>query len=312
VAAEVPEAVGLDSQTARTSVGLTHEVDPRTFVGPLARGSFTHYEHALLDTDLRRGKADVLSVSALGAATHSFASRLDGRLNLGVTVASPPPIVKGASAVVAPDVRLAAVWKGHRSRATAGYTYAYESLGPRIGFGYDHTATLEWYGRPLDGRQNREMLGHAILQFRHGTTPLAASPKLGLAPGAPPPDGKMTTTAAAAGVGVDVPVAKGLILLGRLDLEVVSARVTPAPATGEPVPVVRTIFTLGLSAIGATDPRRRVPRAPGEDDAEAGVGALLEDADGATDGKPAKETRPRRDGDEGEGEEDRPRDERDR
>jgi len=262
LAADSPDAVGLDSHAVQGSAAYTYELTPSDRFGPLVRLSFTHFEHALLDTNLRRGPADVTAATALAAYNHGFTARLEGLANLGVTVANPPTILQDADTVVAPEVRLGATYFGRRYRTAAAYNYSYRSLGPRIGFGYEHGATLEISGRPRDGREFRDVRLSAMGRFRYGTAPLAATPRLGLPPSEASLEGSLTTTGFAAGGGIDVPLTLGLMFTARLDLELITARLDPAPSGVNPAPMLRSMLTIALTAIGSTDPMRRVPRDP--------------------------------------------------
>jgi hypothetical protein len=262
LAADSPDAVGLDSHAAHASAAYNYDLTPTDRIGPLVRLTFTHFEHALLDTDLRRGPADVTAATAVGTYHHSFTGRLEGLANLGVTVATPPPILQDADTVVAPEVRLGTTYFGRRYRSAATYNYSYRSLGPRIGFGYEHGATIEISGRPRDGREFRDVRLNAMGRFRYGTAPLAASPRLGLPPEEASQEGSLSTTGFAAGGGIEVPLAVGLMFTARLDLELITARLDPAPAGVNPAPMLRSMLTIALTAIGSTDPMRRVPRDP--------------------------------------------------
>jgi hypothetical protein len=259
--ADTPEAVGLDSHSAQAGLGYTYELGPSDRIGPLVRASYTYFEHALLDTSLRRGEAEVTTLSAVGTYNHAFSPRFEALVNLGATFATPPPILEDADTIIAPEARVGATYFGKRYRTAAAYNYGYRSLGPRIGFGYEHGATLEISGRPREGREFRDLRLSAMGRFRHGTAPLAATPRLGLPPSAQL-EGSLTTTAFAAGGGIDVPITIGLMFSTRLDLELITARLDPAPAGVNPAPMLRTMLTIAISAVGSTDPMRRIPRDP--------------------------------------------------
>ncbi len=274
--ADSPDAIGLDSHAATASAGYTYEITPSDRIGPLVRASFTHFEHALLSTDLTRGEADVTTLTAVGTYHHSFSRRFASLVNLGATFATPPPILADADTVVAPEVRLGATYAGRRWRSAANYNYSYRSLGPRIGFGYEHGASIEVSGLPRDGREMRDVRLSGIARFRHGTAPLAATPRLGV-PLEEQPEGSLTTTAFAAGGGLDVPLSLGIMFSARLDLELITARLDPAPTGVNPPPMLRSMLTVAISAIGSTDPMRRVPRDPEADPSDRPLEMLRED-----------------------------------
>lgn len=277
VAADHPEAVGLDSHAVLGSASFSWLAGRRFRLGPIVRAGFTHFEHALLDVDLTRGPADVTTVSGLASATFEISRRIRGAAALGMTVASPPTFLKDeSSGVIAPDARIDARYAGHGYGVVGTYGFSYSSLGPRIGFGAQHAAGLEMWSRPRGGREFRSVIARGILRFRHGEAPLATQPRLGSPAGTPLPEGKFVTTAVAAGGSLGIPLATGLILTGGVDLELINMRFEPDP-TGASAPTFRTMVTVAISAIGSTDPMRRVPRDPDLQDQDARPAVLDEE-----------------------------------
>ncbi|MDI3285272.1 hypothetical protein [Polyangium sp. 15x6] len=277
VAADHPEAVGLDSHAVLGSASFSWLAGRRFRLGPIVRAGYTHFEHALLDVDLTRGPADVTTVSGLASATFEISRRIRGAAALGMTVASPPTFLKDeSSGVIAPDARIDARYAGHGYGIVGTYGFSYSSLGPRIGFGAQHAAGLEMWSRPRGGREFRSVIARGILRFRHGEAPLATQPRLGSPAGTPLPEGKFVTTAVAAGGSLGIPLATGLILTGGVDLELINMRFEPDP-TGASAPTFRTMVTVAISAIGSTDPMRRVPRDPDLQDQDARPAVLDEE-----------------------------------
>ncbi|MDC3985289.1 hypothetical protein [Polyangium jinanense] len=277
VAADHPEAVGLDSHAVLGSASFSWLAGRRFRLGPIVRAGYTHFEHALLDVDLTRGPADITTVSGLASATFEISRRIRGAAALGMTVASPPTFLKDeSSSVIAPDARIDARYAGRGYGIVGTYGFSYSSLGPRIGFGAQHAAGLEMWSRPRGGREFRSVIARWILRFRHGEAPLATQPRLGLPAGTPLPEGKFVTTAVAAGGSLGIPLATGLILTGGVDLELINMRFEPDP-TGASAPTFRTMVTVAISAIGSTDPMRRMPRDPDLQDQEARPAVLDEE-----------------------------------
>lgn len=277
VAADHPEAVGLDSHAVQASASYSWLAGRRFRLGPIVRAGFTHFENALLDVDLTRGRADVTTVTGVGAATYEVSRRIRGSAALGVTVASAPPFLQDeSSGVVAPDARIDARYSGRNYGFTGTYSFAYTSLGPRIGFGAQHAAGIELWSRPREGREFRSVIARGILRFRHGEAPLAMQPRLGMPAGTSLPEGSFVTTAVAAGGSLGMPLAKGILLTGGVDLEVISTRLEPDPM-GASAPMFRTMVTVAVSAIGSTDPVRRVPRDPDLQDQDARPGVVDEE-----------------------------------
>ncbi|MRG90771.1 hypothetical protein [Polyangium spumosum] len=278
VAADHPEAVGLDSHAVTGSASYSWLAGRRLRFGPIARASFTHFENALLDVDLTRGHADVATVTGLASATYEVTRRIRGTAALGFTAASPPTFLqnKSSAPVIAPDARIDARYAGRNYGFLGMYSFSYSSLGPRIGFGAQHAAGLEMWSRPRPGRDFRSVIARGILRFRHGETPLAMQPRLGMPAGTPIPTGKFVTTAVAAGGSLGMPLATGILFTGGIDIELISTRLDPDP-TGASAPMFRTMVTVAVSAIGSTDPLRRVPRDPDLQDQDAQPAVLGEE-----------------------------------
>ncbi len=55
LAADSPAAVGVDTHEAHGGASYSFDLGPRDALTPEVRYAYTHYYHALLDTDLRRG-----------------------------------------------------------------------------------------------------------------------------------------------------------------------------------------------------------------------------------------------------------------
>ncbi len=261
VAADSPKAVGVDSHSLMAGFTGTYQFAPRLRIGAITRAGFTHFEHALLDVDLTRGPADVATFSVLWTTRWELSARSIATMVMGLTAASPPPLLKDASTVFAPDGRFEVRWFGRRMGGTAGATIGYRSLGPRIGFGMDYGAFVDGWVRPFSGADYRHVLAHVVARARRGIAPLAASPPLGVS-AAVPMSGDFTTTAFALGATVSGPIRLGLLLTGGVDIEFVSARIDPTPVGSGPPLTFRSLFTLGISAITSTDPARRLPRDP--------------------------------------------------
>jgi hypothetical protein len=272
LSADSPAAVGVDTHEVHGGASYSFDLGPRDTLTPEVRYAFTHYEHALLDTDLHRGPADIHTVTVTGAASHEIARGFAGTAIAGVSMGTPMPILGSRRAVIAPDAGLKLRWTGRRARVTARYTYAYTSLGPRIGYGQRHHATVRVDLRPGEGARYRDLALHGTLRFAHGRAPLAADPDL--APPwerpARPASGTLTTTTLAAGARVDVPILRGLAFTTGSDLLFMRGAIDPAPAGGANRLGLTAIFTVGLAATLSTDRRRTVTRDPEAEQEEEG------------------------------------------
>ena len=262
LAADLPRAVGVDTHEVHAATSISRDLSPRSTVTPELRYVYTHYENALLDTDLRRGPADVHTTSLTAAASHEIARGFFGTATAGISLGTPMPILRSRHAVVAPDLALGLRWTGRRSRVTARYTYAYTSLGPRIGYGQQHGARLRVDVHPREGSRYRDLALRGTLRFAHGGAPLAADPDVKI-PGLPPArpaTGTLTTTTLAAGVRVDVPILRGLAVTSGADLIFARGVIDPAPPDGSGKAQLTAMLTLGLAGTVSTDKRRTVTR----------------------------------------------------
>jgi hypothetical protein len=302
LAASSQDAVGVDTHTARGSLAEGYDLGPNDTITPELRYTFTHFYHALYgvgqgsapavpagmgqgaastassgtdqgsasvapsDIALVRGPADIHTATALVGETHTFGRRLLATASFGMTVATPPPMLHSTAPVFAPEAHLSMSHFAQRSRITATYSYAYTSLGPRIGFGSQHNGTLEMSLRPVRGAKYRDFMLHGIGRAAFGSAPVAANPELG--PG-PPPEGTLSTTTAAAGARVEYPLRRGLVMLGGFDLQFTHGVFDPEPAAGSPAPRLVMIATLGIAGTFSTDPNRTVLRDPDDEEDDA-------------------------------------------
>jgi hypothetical protein len=265
LAADSAAAVGVDSHEAHADASYSMDLDARDAVTPEVRYAFVHYDHALLDTELHRGPADIHTVALTAAASRELSRGFVGVATGGVSVGSPMPFLAAGLPVIAPDLGLALRWVGRRARVTARYAYGYASLGPRIGFGQEHSASARLDVRPVDGAGRRDLVVHGTLRFAHGAAPLAADPDVTVIPGmAPlvPTSGKLTTTTLAAGARVDVPISRGFAFTTGTDLVFTHGVVDPAPPGGAGHAAVTALLTVGLAVTVSTDRRRTVTRDP--------------------------------------------------
>jgi hypothetical protein len=262
LAADSARAVGVDTHEGHVAASAGMDLGPRDTLTPELRYTSTHYEHALLGTDLRRGPADVHEVSLTSTSSHEIARGFFGTATAGISVGSPMPVLLSRRVIVAPSLGLGLRWTGRRSRVTVRYTYAYTSLGPRIGYGQRHAARVRLDLRPWEGSRYRDLALRATLRFAHGSAPLAADPDVPI-PGEPrtlPATGTLTTTTLAAGVRLEVPVLRGLALTSGVDLALTRGAIDPAPPDGSGRAEARATLTLGLAGTVSTDKRRTVPR----------------------------------------------------
>jgi hypothetical protein len=264
LSAEDPSAAGVDAHTGRANVSYSQEIGPVDALTPELRYEYTHYHHALLDTDLHRGPADIHSGSALLSLSHDFSRNLSAHAGGGVTIASPPPILRSDRAVVSPAALAGLTYLTARYRLTASYRYEYASLGPRIGFGHEHEASASVSFRPAPGGAYRDFVVTGTGRFSAGVAPVGANPPLHLDLGAPPPpaEGKLSTVTAVAGAEVEFPITRGLALRGGVDLELVHATLDPAPAGGAMGASLRTIVSAGIAGTLSTNPHRTLRRDP--------------------------------------------------
>lgn len=264
LSADDPAAVGVDAHTGRAEASTSIDVGPLDTLTPELRYEVTQYYHALLDTELTRGAARVHAGAALVSESHELTRNLSTRVSGGVTVASPPPVLSSRHAVIAPAARAGLTYVAERYRLSAGYAYEYTSLGPRIGFGHEHEASIEATFRPVPGGATRDLIVTGVARFAAGSAPVAASPPLHLAPGSPAPsrEGSLSTITALAGAEIAYPLAQGVELRGGVDLEYVRAALDPAPRAGEAGGSLRSIVSAGISGTLSTDRHRTLRRDP--------------------------------------------------
>lgn len=267
--AEIPAAIGADSRELHGGASVALDLAPRLSVTPELRYSFTRYEHALLDVERRRGPAEIHAVTGAVAASREMAPQLFVTAGGGLTVGSPMPIARTDAAVVAPEATLGVRWRGKRAQLTARYAWSYSSLGPRLGFGQAHAATLRLSAWPLVGAYKTSLF-KLTLRAAHGAAPIGANPPP-ITPGPPPPPltGALVVTTLAARGTLELPLHRGWSIITGADLLYARGHLDPAPPSAEPQRTLTATLTVGLAATASTDPRRRFPRAPGaeEDDA---------------------------------------------
>ncbi|MGK3983177.1 hypothetical protein WME99_09055 [Sorangium sp. So ce136] len=264
LSADDPAAVGVDAHTGHAEVSTSIDLGALDTLTPELHYEVTQYHHALLDTELTRGAARVHAGAALLSESHELTRNASMRVSGGVTVASPPPVLSSRDAVIAPAARAGLTYVAERYRLTAEYAYAYTSLGPRIGFGHEHEASLEASFRPVRGGATRDLVVTGLARFSSGSAPVAANPPLHLAPGAPAPsrEGSLSTITALAGAEIAYPLARGVALRGGVDLEYVRAALDPAPRAGEIGGSLRSIVSAGISGTLSTDRHRTLRRDP--------------------------------------------------
>jgi hypothetical protein len=292
IAADTPAAVGIDTHDGHGGVSYSHDLGPGDAITPELRYEYTHYEHALLGglatgepsvgvhpsylagpdymglAPFARGPADVHAVSFTTGWTHEIGRAWKSTASGGVTVGSPMPGLGSSHVVVAPKATASLRWTGRRTTMTARYSYAYTSLGPRIGYGQQHTATIHVTTQPAEGARLHDLVVTGIGRFSHGAAPLAADPEA-LLPGGPPlpPNGKLTTTTAAAALLLEYPLRRGIALTSRFDLVFVDGVVDPPSPSFSAGAQIQATLTLGIAFTLSTDKRRTVHRDP-QDDAE--------------------------------------------
>jgi hypothetical protein len=283
LAADAAAAVGVDSHEGHAAVSTSVEIGPRDTLTPELRYTRLYFEHALLDADLHRGCADIHDAALTVALTHEVSRGFFGTATAGLSLATPMPLLGARGPVLSPDAGLKLRWTGRRSSLTARYTYAYTSLGPRIGFGHQHRALVRLDLRPSEGARGRDLAVRATLRLARGVAPLAADPEPVL-PGEPrpflPANGTLTTTSVAAGSRVDVPFFRGVALTAGVDLTFTCGVVDPEPPGGGARTALRATLSLGFAATTSTDRRRRGPRDPAgeEDDTRSAPGVPDRDA----------------------------------
>lgn len=291
LAADVPDAVGLDAFTVRGEMGWGREIGARDTIVPELRIAATHFEHAILDVNLHRGRLDTAALTARVGDTHAFSRQFTADVSAGATVTRSEMPLSGASLTftAAPEAHVGLAWVGRASRASASYSLGFASLGPRVAYGQQHSVAAELALRPVSGAAWRDLLVHATARFAHGAAAVAIPAPVGS--GQPSGRGWVTTTSVAAGALVDVPLLRGVALRGGVDLQLARGAIDPAPVGGSPGVQLQTVVLIGIAGTLSTDPARMVRKDPLEEEqererAEPGAWQRLEDR--------AKEYRPRR------------------
>ena len=291
LAADVPDAVGLDAFTVRGELGWGREIGGRDTIVPELRIAATHFEHAILDVDLHRGRLDAAALTARVGDTHAFSRQFTADVSVGATVTrSELPLSREAPELTAtPEARVGVAWVGRASRASASYSFGFASLGPRVAYGQQHSVAAELALRPVSGAAWRDLLVHATARFAHGAAAVAIPAAVGS--GQPAGRGWVTTTSVAAGALVEVPLMRGLAFRGGLDLQLAHGAIDPAPTGGAPGVRLQTVVLFGIAGTLSTDPARTVLKDPLEEEqarerAEPGAWQRMDDR--------AREYRPRR------------------
>jgi hypothetical protein len=268
LASPVPAVVGTDSREWHGGIAYGVDVAPRLSLSPELRYAYTRYEHALLDVDRRRGPADIHALSAVLGGRREIVPRVFLTASGGVTLGSPMPIAATRQPVIAPEAGLGLRWRGRRLDLTARYAWSYSSLGPRIGYGQQHTATLRVTAWPF--AHPRGIMLRGTVRAGHGAAPLGADPAP-ILPGMPPPPltGTLVATTLLGRAVLEIPVARGWAVTSGADLAFARGHLDPAPPGGEPRQALTGTLTLGLAGTVSTDPRRLYPRDPGSDEDDA-------------------------------------------
>jgi hypothetical protein len=291
LAADVPDAVGLDAFTVRGDVGWGRELGGRDTIVPKLRIAATHFEHAILDVDLHRGRLVATALTASVGDTHVFSRQFTADVSLGATVtrSEMPLSAEAPELTAAPDARVGLAWIGRASRASASYALGFASLGPRVAYGQQHSVAAELALRPVSGASWRDLLVHATARFAYGSAAVAIPAAVGS--GKPAGRGWVTTTSVAAGALVEVPLMRGVAFRGGLDLQLAHGAIDPAPRGGSPGAQLQTVVLFGIAGTLSSDPARTVRMDPLDEEqarerAEPGAWQRMEDR--------AREYRPRR------------------
>ncbi len=260
-------ATGVDMHEGLADAMYNIEVTPIDVLSPEVPYTAAHYYHALLDLQLDRGPADIQTGSLLLGVTHPFGRALTVTLTGGATIATAPPVLQDKTPVLSPEARVFATYSEKRWRAMLSYAYTYASLGPAIGYGKEHTGSLEIAWRPVDGAAYRDMMLHAIFRGSAGSSPISADPVAANEPGAPPPQAIVYSQSAAAGAILEYPLRKHFSLVTGVDFELTNATFSPASPSGSPGLSFNLVALVGVAWTVSTDPLRTVRRDP-EDEAE--------------------------------------------
>ena len=273
LAAESPDAVGLDAFTVHGEIGWGREVGSRDTIVPELRIARTHFEHAILDVDLHRGRVDTTALTARVSATHVFSRQFTADFSGGATLSRSELPLAGTpvSLTAAPEARVGLAWVGRSARASASYSLGFASLGPRIAYGQQHALAAELALRPVPGAAWRDLLMHITVQLAHGVAEVGIPGPVGSV--APSRRGWVTTTSAAAGALVEVPLGRGVSLRGGLDVQLARGTVDPAPVGASSGMQLQTVALIGISGTLSTDPARTVRKDPLEEELERGRAA---------------------------------------
>lgn len=273
LAADAPDAVGLDAFTVHGEIGWGHEVGSRDTIVPELRIARTHFEHAILDVDLHRGRVDTTALTARVGATHVFSRRFTGDFSGGATLTRSELPLAGMSIALtaAPEARAGVTWVGRAARASASYSLGFASLGPRLAYGQQHALAAELALRPVYGAAWRDLLVHTTVQLAHGVAEVAIPGPVGSA--APSRHGRVTTMSAAAGALIEVPLGRGVSLRGGIDVQLAHGAIDPAPASASTGMQLQSVVLIGIAGTLSTDPARTVRKDPLEEDLERGRAA---------------------------------------
>lgn len=281
LAADYADAVGLDARTVRGEIGWGWDLGDRDTIVPELRITRTHFEHALLDVDLHRGRVDTTAVTARVGETHTFSRRLVLDVSGGATLAQTAVLKPESHRVsMAPEARVGLAWVGRSARASGSYSLGFASLGPRLAYGQQHALTAELALRPVSGAAWRDLLVHATARLAYGSAEVAIPALVGS--GAPAGRGWATTTTAAAGALIEVPLLRAVSLRGGVDLQLARGALDPEPAGGSPRLQLQAVVLLGIAVTLSTDPARTVRKDPLEEEqarerAQPGAWQRMED-----------------------------------
>jgi hypothetical protein len=262
VAADVPSAVGIDTHAADATATGNFQWSPRFSIGPVIRMDWTFFNHALLDVNLNRGPAEVKSLSTLGFARWALGPRTSASIMAGLTLASAPPSAYDKATIALPNARieLRSMWQ--RVGGTAAFSFGYQSLGPRIGFGMDYAGLVDAWARPFRGAARRDVLVNIVGRIRWANAQLPVTSTLDDGSITDSRLGRVSTAAFVFGSSVSAPIRLGWSLRTGVDVEFVSMNIDPLPVRGDPPQMFRALLTLGLVASASTDPVRLLPRDP--------------------------------------------------
>jgi hypothetical protein len=269
LAAAAADAVGLDAFTVRGSIAWGREVGGRDTIVPELQIARTHFEHAILDVDLHRGRVDTTALTARVSDTHTFSRRFTGDFSVGATLTRSTLELEGTPSLTltaAPEARAGLTWVGRSARASASYSLGFASLGPRVAYGQQHALAAELALRPVGGAARRDLLVHVTAKLAHGSAAVAIPAPPGSV--APPGRGWVTTTSAAAGALVEAPLGRGISLRGGIDLQLAYGAIDPAPVGASSGLQLQSVVLFGIAGTLSTDPARKVRKDPLEEEME--------------------------------------------